>query len=237
VNRTLIVTFVRQRLSSPIRLTLLALAFLFPLGTVYAVPGAGPAALGGNLGFALILSAGLIGQDLSSGVLQLLFARPIRRFEYVLNRWLAAAGLATAIAIGRLLIAVVIMALRGAPATAANVATTAGDDALMALGAAAVITMFSALVGGLGDLALLFVSMMTAQGIQGIGGMAHNAAVQRAGAELGAFVQPHVELAQCLTLHDFPWFMVTSYASTVSLCLVIAIVAVSRRELSYASAG
>ena len=32
-----------------------------------------------------------------------------------------------------------------------------------------------------------------------------------------------------------PWAPIVSYASTVTLCLAIAIVAVNRKELSYAS--
>jgi ABC-type transport system involved in multi-copper enzyme maturation permease subunit len=237
VNRALIVTFLRQRLSSVMRITLLFLAVLFPLGIVYANPMGGLSGLGGSLGIALILSAGLIGQDLSSGVLQLLFARPIRRSEYVLNRWLAAASAATALSIARILVAAIILAARGMPASASSMAITAGNDAITAFGITAVITLFSSLVGGFGDLALLFVSMISSQMLQGLGGLMQNPVVSRAGAELEGFLNPHVELAQCLTLSAFPWFMVVSYASTVALCLALAIVAMNQRELSYASAG
>jgi ABC-type transport system involved in multi-copper enzyme maturation permease subunit len=38
-----------------------------------------------------LLGAGIIGQNVSSGILSVLFARPIRRYSYVLTRWLALA--------------------------------------------------------------------------------------------------------------------------------------------------
>ena len=85
---TLIETFLRQRLGSPMRILITLFFFSFPL--LFAVftsnlnvvqNAAGP--------FALILAAGAIGQDVASGVLQLVFARPVARAEYVLARWLA----------------------------------------------------------------------------------------------------------------------------------------------------
>ena len=237
MNPTLVSGFLRQRLASPLRVTLAALATLLPLGIVYGSPQAGLAALGDSAGFAFILGAGLIGQDLSSGVLQLLFARPIRRSEYVLNRWLAAGGAASAVALARIGIAVVILAARGYPASVQSIATVAGNDVLIAFGTCSVLTLFSSLVGGLGDLALLFVTMLSSQTLQGIGMFTHTNALVRTGVELHGFVNPRVDLAQCVSLASFPWFMVTSYASTVTLCLALAIVTINHREISYASAG
>ena len=43
-----------------------------------------------------MIAAGTIGQDVSSGVLQLLFARPVRRSEYVLSRWIGIVALVSA---------------------------------------------------------------------------------------------------------------------------------------------
>ena len=88
MNATLLLSFWRQRFTSPIRLVLLAVAFGVPLLILVFMPSAGFTPLGDTTGLALIFAVGMIGQDLSSGVLQLLFARPVRRAEYVVSRWL-----------------------------------------------------------------------------------------------------------------------------------------------------
>src|SRR4029079_16239697 len=49
-----------------------------------------PRILGGVLWNGLLFGAGIIGLEASTGVLQLVFARPVTRAEYVLSRWLAA---------------------------------------------------------------------------------------------------------------------------------------------------
>jgi ABC-type transport system involved in multi-copper enzyme maturation permease subunit len=46
--------------------------------------------------YGVVFAAGSIGQDVSSGTLQLLLARPVTRPQYVVNRWLGAGLLATA---------------------------------------------------------------------------------------------------------------------------------------------
>src|SRR5919198_2264006 len=117
MNATLIVASIRQRLSSPIRMALLAALFVFPLLPVAFAPAAGLWFLGDSLGIALVLAAGAIGSDVSAGVLLLLFARPVRRSEYVLSRWCALGLGAALVRLGQIAIATAILAARGsAPA-------------------------------------------------------------------------------------------------------------------------
>ena len=79
MNPTLITTFWRQRLSSPVRLVILFFMMTTPLLMLTAMPQMGLAALGEALPIGMLFAAGMIGQDVGSGVLQLVFARPVRR--------------------------------------------------------------------------------------------------------------------------------------------------------------
>ncbi|TMQ71594.1 MAG: hypothetical protein E6K81_09690, partial [Candidatus Eisenbacteria bacterium] len=97
MNLTLLLATWRQRLMSPIRVVLLGGLLVVPLLGVAFVHGAGLSILGDSVGLTLVFAVGMIGQDVSSGVLQLLFARPVRRPEYVWSRWLATGLAATAV--------------------------------------------------------------------------------------------------------------------------------------------
>jgi hypothetical protein len=59
--------------------------------------------------------------------------------------------------------------------------------------------------------------------------------LDRMGAEISGALTPTIDLARLVTATPMPWFPIVSYASTVVLCLALAIVVVNRKELSYAS--
>jgi ABC-type transport system involved in multi-copper enzyme maturation permease subunit len=208
-----------------------------PLLIVLGAPSVGLSVLGDSFGIVLVLAAGLIGQDVSSGVLQLLFARPVTRSSYVLSRWIAVSLASIALCVVQALICALILQLRGAPPDLHTLMLVIGDDALLAFGLAAVVTLFSSLLGGFGDLAILLVATITGKVLEGIAVVANSPILGRIGTEIGNFVLPKVSLAQIFGSPDVPWFMIASYASTLTLCLALAIVVVNRKELSYASSG
>jgi ABC-type transport system involved in multi-copper enzyme maturation permease subunit len=234
MNPTLIRSFWLQRLTSPIRLVLLALAFGMPLLTVGLVHG-GLSVLGDSWGLVMIFAVGMIGQDLSSGVLQLLFARPVRRSEYVFSRWIAVGAAAAGVALAQTLIAVAFMAARGEAPAPSEIAWLLGQRVLECFGLAAVFTLLSTLVGGFADIALYLVVMLAGGIIQLVGQANHWTVVSRAAEELGQFLNPKLQLAQMVSTSPFPFFPLASFLSTVTLCLVLAVVVMNRRELSYAT--
>ena len=236
MNRTLILAFARQRLTSPIRLVLLLVSLGFPLLITLFMPAAGLQALGNAQNLALILGAGMIGQDLSTGVLQLLFARPVRRWEYVMSRWIAVGAGTAILSAFQTAMAVLILTQRGASPGWQPAALLAGENALLAFGLAAVIALFSTLVGGIGDLAIYLLAMMSG-GILTMAGQAKGSMVaSRIGEEVGRFLSPSIDLAQAIA-HGPSWFGIASYLSTITLCLALAIVVIDRKELSYASSS
>jgi hypothetical protein len=235
VNLTLMATLWRQRLTSPFRMVLLAMLTGMPLLGVAFMPGAGLALLGGGQGLVLTLAAGMIGQDVSSGVLQLLCARPVRRSEYVVSRWLGAGVAASAISLLQLAIACGLMAVRGASATPQDIVLFGAGRVVESFGIAAVMALFSSLIGGFGDLGIYLMVNLSAVVIQTMGQFKRWPWVERMGAEIMGTLTPTIDLLRVIEASPMPWYPILAYASTVVLCLALAIVVVNRKELSYAA--
>jgi len=234
MNQTLLLAFWRQRLSSPVRMVILSAMIFLPLLFIAAMRGIGFAALGDAQTIALLFAVGLIGQDVSTGVLQLLLARPVRRWEYVIQRWLGAAIAATAVCWLQALIAWGLMNLRGSAPGLDELLVFAAGRAIDVFGVVAVVTLLSSLIGGYGDLALylLFSVGVSIVGLaaQALGWHPIQPLVQIA----GDFLKPGIELAQ-IRAGAPSCYAIASYFSTVALALWLAVVAVNRKELSYAS--
>ncbi len=235
MNATLITTFWRQRLNSPMRL-MLALVF-FGFGLLPVMLTGSIAMLGKNtMGvFAFVFAAGLIGQDVSSGVLTLAFARPLRRWEYVLSRWLAAGSLATAVCVLQVVAGAAVSLARHGDVTAALMAAKMLDGALVVFGLSAVLLMFSSLAPGLGDLGLYLLAFLAASVMTNVGAAKRIGWLTRAGEECQRFIDGSLDPAPFFGHGEVSWFAIASYLSTLAICLVVAIWAVNRKELSYAA--
>ena len=237
MNTALMLSFWRQRLASPIRVVLLGGLLVVPLLGVAFVHGAGLSILGDSVGLTLVFAVGMIGQDVSSGVLQLLFARPVRRPEYVWSRWLATGVGASGVGVLQVALAVALLSARGVAPPAQEAALFAGQRVLDCFGLAAVFTLLSSLVGGVGDLALFYLGVIAGGVINMGGGAFQQPLLARAGDELTGFMLAKVDLAQVVSASPLPLFSIASYLSTVALCLALAMVVMNRKELSYASGG
>jgi hypothetical protein len=234
LNLTLALALVRQRLASPIRVAILGLMLTVPQLLLAVVPGVGLGALGDAYPIGILFAAGMIGQDVSSGVLQLVLARPVRRWEYVLSRWGGAAGAATVAALAQALLGGIVLALRGAPPDAQQLALFGAARALEIFGVVAVFALLSSLAGGLGDLGLYVVLTIGGGLLSLIGQLRQWPALQWAGQELGALLGPKLDLAAFVAGAPF-WLPALTYASNLTLCLLLAVVVMNRKELSYAS--
>ena len=234
MNLTLMVGLWRQRLASPIRAVILSLMVVLPPALVAAVNGLGLSALGDGFPIAMVFAVGMIGQDVSSGVLQLVFARPIKRSEYVLSRWLAVALGASVVSLAQIGLAWALMAARHAAPDLQAVAMFAAGRELELFGVAATMALLSSLIGGLGDLAV-YVLMNVLGGILAmVGQFRQSNGLLWVGHEIGALVSPRIELAQ-IVAGSPSWFTIATYASNLTLCLLLAVLVMNRKELSYAS--
>ena len=237
MNLTLVLATLRQRFTSPIRLVIVLLFGWMPVLPVLVAPRIGFAALGDCYFLALTLAAGMIGQDLSSGTLQLLLARPVTRAQYVFSRWGAVAAGTLLITVLQTLVAALVMTLRGAPVPWGGAALFLANGALLALGTAAIMALLSSLAAGLGDLGLLFLVFISAQVLEKVGMFKSWEWLVRDAGKLLQLLKPELDLASLSHGGPVAWFAVVSYLSTVTLCLGLAVVVMNRRELSYASSG
>jgi len=234
VNRTLLVAFLRQRFTSPMRVGLLFIVTVFPLGAaIFAnnlAPLAGPASA-----IALILSAGAIGQDVSSGTLQLLLVRPVSRPSVLLHRWLASVIAAVGITIVLLLLATLALLAHKTQPNALDLVRMVLEAACSAAGSAAVMVMLSTLVGGIGDVGLFAAAVIVTQMFSGLAMLERWDVLARACNEVQGVLSPQLSWAWMQQGTPLSWFAVTSWASTVTLALAVGIARFNRRELSYAA--
>ncbi len=234
MNMTLVQSFLRQRFSSPMRLGLLFLMTVFPLGGV-AIMGT-LSVLSGLAGpIAMILAAGAIGQDLSSGTLQLLLVRPVTRPSYLLSRWYAVVLATTVILASVLALGSIAMVLRGSPPDVRELALMLAEGIFTAAGQSAVIIMFSSLVGGLGDIGLWFACIVALQMLTLAAQFKQWASVVRILHELNDVLSPSLSLQWLMQGTPPSWFALASFASTVTLALAVGITRLNRREISYAA--
>jgi ABC-type transport system involved in multi-copper enzyme maturation permease subunit len=234
MNRTLLLTFLRQRFTSPARLALLALVCVFPLGGA-AITGQ-MALLGGIAApIALILAAGAVGQDISSGTLQLLLVRPVTRPSYLLHRWLAVFIGAFGLCLFVFALGIFALVLRSMAPPALDVARLVLDAATTTAGYAAVIVMLSTLAGGIGDLAIYAGVFFVSQAIMGVAMFQRWQWLMRVSQEIQGVLGPSIPWAWIGSGATPPWFAIVAWASTVTLALAVAIARLNRRELSYAA--
>lgn len=233
--RILVATFVRQRLRSPVRLALLFTVFAFSL--LPAVLARSLAQLDDTAGmlFALILAAGAIGQDVSSGVIQLTLARPVVRWHYVAARWLGASLMAGAVVALFMLAITLGITSRGGVVAAGDVARLAAELVLAAFGMAAVVVGLSSLVNGLADVGVVVVLTVTAGILQLVATMQEWRWLVRFTHEVTESLSPSLPLGPWLQGDWSAWPALASYLSTVSLGLAVAAWSMSRREFSYAA--
>lgn len=233
MNSTIFLTTLRQRFASRTRLVLIAVVFLFPVGLVSIAHEVGLGAARTGSIFAFLLGAGILGQETSSGVMQLLFARPVRRWEYVLSRWLAVIAAATALLAAQIALLCLVMAARGLPGMK-EIGLTLADQVLQAVGTTSVILFYSSFLSGVGDVLGIVLTLISAQILNGIGQLRQSPVLIRAAEEVNRFLTPQVPLATLMG-GAIPWFEIVSYLSTVTLGVAVAVLVLNAREISYAS--
>ena len=235
MNLTLVAALLAQRARSLPRVVLLLAFFTLPLLVMAFARGTGLALLRSGAGFAIVIGSGLIGQDLSSGTLQLLVARPVTRTEYVLSRWLGAGLSASCLVAVQIAIGAGLMAMHGEPPAARDGAIFAGEQVLAALGTTSVLVLLSAILPGIGDILGIVGATILASALQLGAALLKAPWVGRAGVEIGRFIAPTLALGPIFGGGAVSWFEVVSYFSTVTLCVALAIVIMNRRELSNAT--
>jgi len=234
VNWTIANAFLRQRATSPMRVALLFIALGPPLLFATAAPGMGFIGVGDPFFIVWILGAGMIGQDVSSGVLHLTFARPVRRSEYVFTKWLTLGAAATVLVLVQILIAAGAQASHGMLEPLA-LSKVVSECVLKSFGLAATVALCSSLLTGLGDAALVALTTISTTVMQFVGDHWNWPVIVTIGRELFRLANPSVEMPAALTFATVPWQGIAQLASNAAIALAVAVVVMNRKELSYAS--
>ena len=232
MTATLVLTLLRQRLSSPLRALFLGVVALVCIVAVVVTRSLTPfSQLGPTL--AVVFAAGLIGQEMSSGTLQLALARPLTRRRYVLSRWLGAVAGVAAVAALLLGLALMLLMRSGQVPAFTMIAAAFAQVVLDGAATAAVLAAFSSMVGGLGDLAILLLLYTLLPLLDQVAPHLGWAAVARLIAILQPIVAPHFALGFLAGAGEVSWAGLANAMGVLLLGLGLAIAVLNRRELSY----
>ena len=263
ISRPIAVATLKQWLSSPLIWIAVAIVFVFALGTavfgivLLRLPEFQALSANSGATFAIILGTGIIGRDLSSGVLPLVFARPISRAKYVFSKWLTLSLTALSLALAQCVL-IHLFSLLVSPDTFSQAAFLYAcvDALLVCFGFAAVMVLFSALKSGtfagtgIWLLCLLVVAIMLQYGARQPAEVPANMAGPSAlavnllngliplagsvGSFLLSFFANKSSIAE-IYQNAVNWLSVTTYLSNLALALALAVYVMNRRELTYAS--
>ena len=232
MSTTLLLSFLRQRFTSTPRVLLMFMIFVFPLIMLAATHGGlGFQPLGTATMFAFVLGAGMIGGDASSGVFQLLFARPVTRFQYLVSRWIAVAVAASVIHAVQAVLGGMIISSNGALESWGAVARFIGEQSLEAFALTAVIAAFSSVMPGIGDVIAIFISGISLEILRGASLWARQGWAGAVIQEIQHTVSPETGGLWS----DGGWRVLVTALSSIAIGLAFAAIALSRREISYAS--
>jgi hypothetical protein len=238
INRTLIESLWRERLTSVPRMALvLASMSLNMLNSL--LTGAGPPdAASSALYLVIVLGAGIIGRDVTSGSLHLILVRPVRRSEYVLSRWVGLSLLVTTFALIQLGFTTMMAVTHGTVPPLNLLLLYFAEQLLLTLGASAILVFLSTLLGGNGDIVLLAAGLLGAGMATVIGTGAQVPWLVTVGTELGQLLVPHIDLsAMAAGESQDPSRYLAYWVISVVVGLTMAISVIRRRDFSYASAG
>ena len=231
--------FLRQKFGSVGMLIALA---VLALVTALQVAAMGDArALGSGFLALLLLAAGSVSRDASSGALQMILARPIRRVAYLYGRYLGIlAAYATYVIVTALLATALAALARRFLATgpppglpASHLALAAVESILGAAFFAAIMLFFSTFLRGYADvLAYILLTLLLALP-DALAGPLRRPWLSRLGAIARENLMPHVPWGDVLRGENVFRSATGEYVLALTLYLVLAAVIFSRREFTY----
>src|SRR5687767_1709099 len=234
MNGTVIAETVRRHVTNVFYIALLLLLMMIGFGVAsFNTPGAVWPSLIGLL--AIITGAGLIGPEFSSGTLQLIVSRPLRRSGYLLSR---VAGVITIVALAATLAFLTESATRFLRGTHLVPAAILVNLIAVSLSTCALLAFFGSVSKAYFNVGIYLFLQVSFSAIEGI-----LALVRGRGGATGEFLRAHPEIETSIAAVDqllFPealprfdtgWLVRVILVATVAL--VLACSAFSRREVPY----
>jgi ABC-type transport system involved in multi-copper enzyme maturation permease subunit len=181
-----------------------------------------------------ILSSGLIGQDFSAGAVHLIFTRPIRRAEYVISRFAAASIVSAAAGILEIALVSLVRVTRGRDVNLSELGPSSLECIFAAIGICAAITLLSSVSHGLGDVVLFVSFTFVGHGLVLAAGLAKISWADILERWINALGFPSLQYAELTADRPDAWTGILTYVATLCAYLLLACLALHRRELTYA---
>jgi ABC-type transport system involved in multi-copper enzyme maturation permease subunit len=228
--------FVRQKFGSAglvVALIVLGLVQLLPLAAQGTAAGFSMASWG-----IFVLAAGSVSRDISSGALQMILSRPIRRTQYLFGRYFgillsyALFLVATSLLAFLLFHLVVLRTARAGGAadfSTAGLAVAAGEAFLTGAFQAAILLLFSTFLPGIADLLGLLLLYL----VLNLPQFSQSAFIRNAGERARENMLPSVEWERVFRGGDVPAAATGRWLFALTVYLVLAAIVFSRRELPY----
>jgi len=229
--------FLRQKFGSVGTLIALGLLALFAALPLNANQGFGPAA---TLAV-LLIAAGSVSRDISSGAIQMILSRPLTRSEYLFGRYFGTlltyvgfliSSVVIAFLLGRLFLST--SPLAEAPAFSWLAAGRGAVEAIFA-GAllAAIVLFFSTFLRGWGDVLALVLATILLGSTQALGRQLNKPALVQAGRIASENLYPTPDWSQILAGRDILSVPTSQYFLALTCYLALATLVFDRREFSY----
>ena len=222
--------FARQKFGSPGLVVALGVLALLETFTIAHRAGSGAFSIAGLAIF--VLAAGSVSRDVSSGALQMILSRPIRRTQYLFGRY---AGILVAFAIFLVftsLLALAVVSIAGpnvaGDVSAGRLAALCGQAFLAGAFPAAILLLFSTFLPGIADVLGLLILTIVLHVPASIGSpLARAAEVARDN------LVPEVSWDEVLRGQGSALAAAGRWAFALTLYLTLAALVFSKRELPY----
>jgi ABC-type transport system involved in multi-copper enzyme maturation permease subunit len=183
--------------------------------------------------FTLILGAGVIGRDISSGILPLIFSRPIRRWEYVISKWLAIASISSFIILALIGCHQLIMHMKSAQLGLDIGLLDCVHITSRCFGTAGVMVLLSSIIAGYADIGFFLLFSMPIPILKGLAYKWEVPEMAASADTISTLLNPFLDLRTILYSNPICWQGIGAYLSIISFCLLGAVLLVNQKELTY----
>jgi ABC-type transport system involved in multi-copper enzyme maturation permease subunit len=229
--------FLRQKVGSPGTMIALGLLALFSALPLNANRGFGP-----SVALAvLLLAAGSVSRDVSSGAIQMILSRPLKRSEYLFGRYFGTllayasfliAAVAVAFLLGRLFLSASPLA-EGPPFSWPAAGREAVAEFFAGALLAAIVLFFSTFLRGWGDVLALVLATILLGSMQALGSALNRPALVKAGRIAVENLHPTPDWSHVIAGHDIVSGPTSQYFLALASYLALATLVFNRREFSY----
>ena len=242
MNKSIALMTIKQLANLPVRLVLLAGFVAFPLlidvmtrQMGYKHLASSEMVVANTSMFVLIIGAGVIGQDVTDGILPLIFSRPLKRWQYTLTKWMTVALLASVVALFNLLChlafahGITVELIQNiAPLDIAQIL-------LLSMGTTAVMLLLSSLLPGAADIGVILLLCAACFVMTILEHALHVPGMEETATNIFAMLFPSFELRELYNWRSLLNIEVGRYLCIVLLCISGSVLLVNQKEISYGS--